>query len=278
MIPQRGRSKQKHLYVQNCFLKFEEGGKNYKLRLRTRVTVDDEEARALRDDLNGVEYKIAECEHWNKKADAALVEVTKNIADLMDAKELAQVSTARSAEIADSVLQDMKTSIVGAEENFGREIAQIRTRLDKHDKQHQVMFQSYNKAGNDACPGYICQAGRVHMTHHDMPIGTNGGSIGNWLFTDRVEIPVEGKYVFFLTAFALKDTSNDLHRAVLSLKTSKLSFPLIAEDSGMRSLPVMVFLEKGENVYLENGSNDNSNAWVANHELPLTLFGFRLSD
>ena len=137
------------------------------------------------------------------------------------------------------------------------------------------MFQSYNKAGNEACPGYICQAGRVHMTHHDSPIGTNGGSFGNWLFTDRVEIPLEGKYVFILTAFSLH---NNGHRDVLWLKTSKLSFPLIAEDSGVRSLPVMIFLEKGESVYLENGSVDNTNAWVANHEIPLTLFGFRLSD
>ena len=249
------------------------------MRLRSHDTVDDviiEDARALRDDLNGVENKMAERAHWNQKADAALVEVNQKIAFLMDAKEHAIVTTARSAEIVDNVLNDMKNSLVGTEENLGREIAQIRTRLDKQE--NQVMFQSYNKAGNEACPGYICQVGRVHMTHHDSPIGTNGGSFGNWLFTDRVEIPVEGKYVFFLTAFALKDTSNNGHRSVLSLKTSKLSFPLIAEDSGMRSLPVMIYLEKGENVYLENGSIENTNAWVANHEIPLTLFGFRLSD
>ena len=241
--------------------------------MRSHPTVDSGEAIALRDDLNGIKDKVAECETWNMKTDAALTELTKNIAD---AKELAYVSTTRSVETVDSILQDMKTSLVGAKENLGREIAQIWRQLDRN--QQQVMFQSYNKAGNDACPGYICQAGRVHMTHHDMPIGTNGGSFGNWLFTDRVEIPVEGKYVFFLTAHALKDTSVEGHRAVLSLKTSKLSFPLIAEESGMRSLPVMIYLEKGENVYLENGSMDNTNAWVANHELPLTLFGYRLSD
>ena len=191
-----------------------------------------------------------------------MAEVTTNVA------ELAQVS------IAENVLQEMRTSIVGAEENLGREISQIRARLDNH----RVMFQSYNKAGNDACPGFICQQGRVHMTHHDAPLGTNGGPFGDWLFTDRVEIPVEGKYVFFLTAYALKDPSASGRSAVLSLKTSKLSFNLLSDDSGMKTLPVLIYLEKGESVYLENGSNDNTNSWVANQEIPLTFFGFRISD
>ena len=105
--------------------------------------VDDviiEDARALRDDLNGVENKMAESAHWNQKADAALVEVNQKIAFLMDAKEHAIVSTARSAEIVDSVLNDMKNTLVGTEENLGREIAQIRTRLDKQE--NQVMPQS----------------------------------------------------------------------------------------------------------------------------------------
>ena len=230
--------------------------------MRTQPAVDDGEVRVISDELRDVREEMAEYEEWNKRVEAALAEATQKVT------ELAQVST------ADTVLQEMRSSIVGAEENLGREISQLRTRLDNR----QVMFQSYNKAGNDACPGFICQQGRVHMTHHDSPLGTNGGPFGDWLFTDRVEIPVEGKYVFFLTAYALKDPSNSGRSAVLSLKTSKLSFNLLSEDSGMKTLPVLMYLEKGESVYLENGSNDNTNSWVANQELPLTFFGFRISD
>ena len=93
------------------------------------ATVDDviiKDVPALRNHLNGVADKVAEFEDWNNKADAALAELNKNIAHLMDAKELAQASTARSAEIVDNTLQDMKTSIAGAGENLGREIVEIR--------------------------------------------------------------------------------------------------------------------------------------------------------
>ena len=230
--------------------------------MRTQSAVDNEEVSAISGELRDVREEMAEYEEWNKRVEAALAEATQKVT------ELAQVST------ADTVLQEMRSSIVGAEENLGREISQLRTRLDNR----QVMFQSYNKAGNDACPGFICQQGRVHMTHHDSPLGTNGGPFGDWLFTDRVEIPVEGKYVFFLTAYALKDPSASGRSAVLSLKTSKQSFNLLSDDSGMKTLPVLIYLEKGESVYLENGSNDNTNSWVANQELPLTFFGFRISD
>ena len=231
-------------------------------KFSTLSAVDDGEVRVISDELRDVREEMAEYEEWHKRVEAALAEATQKVT------ELAQVST------ADTVLQEMRSSIVGAEENLGREISQLRTRLDNR----QVMFQSYNKAGNDACPGFICQQGRVHMTHHDAPLGTNGGPFGDWLFTDRVEIPVEGKYVFFLTAYALKDPSASGRSAVLSLKTSKLSFNLLSDDSGMKTLPVLIYLEKGESVYLENGSNDNTNSWVANQEIPLTFFGFRISD
>ena len=231
-------------------------------KLSTLSAVGNEEVRAISDELGDVREELSEYEEWNKRVEAALAEVTEKVT------ELAQVSP------VDGVLQEMRTSIGGAEENMGREISQLRARLDNQ----RVMFQSYNKAGNDACPGFICQQGRVHMTHHDAPLGTNGGPFGDWLFTDRVEIPVEGKYVFFLTAYALKDPSNSGHSAVLSLKTSKLSFPLLSDDSGMKTLPILIYLEKGESVYLENGSKENTNSWVANLEIPLTFFGFRISD